>query len=89
MAQAAKLRRMTLASHARVTCESCEAFRQFVVLLFVVGSKAAAYVCLKLGVDVRGFFINGGLLHCSIRIYKALLIWCRLLHCSIDSLVTV
>jgi len=66
MAQAAKLRRMTLASHARVMCESCEAFRQFVVLLFVVGSKAAAYVCLKLGVGARGFFIDGGLLQCTI-----------------------
>jgi hypothetical protein len=50
---------MTLASHARVTCESCEAFRQFVVLLFVVGSFAAARVRLKLGVDVRGFIIDG------------------------------
>jgi hypothetical protein len=42
---------MTLALHARVMPMSCEAFRHLIVLLFVVGSKAAAYVCLKLGVD--------------------------------------
>jgi len=57
---------MTLALHARVMPMSCEVFRHLIVLLFVVGSKAAAYVCLKLSVDVRGFYIDGGLLHCSI-----------------------
>jgi hypothetical protein len=59
---------------------SCEAFRQFVVLLFVVGSFAAARQCLKLGASKPSV--------CA-RLYQLLLMYGGLLQCIIDSLVTV